>query len=206
MYIKDILRARRQSGGWPLSAGLSPPSSRSRRGSDRVRYLATSSGSGRSGSPRDHGQYRRASTVRRGGAELPRRSRPRITLAPSLSSPHCSRGRWASVIETEIMPWAISRADAVTRFRCARHYRHTPRRRRGRAELDDYDGGCATFTGEAVRTEPNRSSDPGSYAFRHQITPKCRSASSIASRFSCGHGTTSRSWRARSASRSVAMP
>ena len=38
------------------------------------------------------------------------------------------------------------------------------------------------------------------------IMPKCRSASSIASRFSGGHGSTRRLRRARSAPRSVAMP
>jgi hypothetical protein len=38
-----------------------------------------------------------------------------------------------------------------------------------------------------------------------QIMPKCRSASSIASRFSGGHGSTSRFRRARFAPRSVGM-
>jgi hypothetical protein len=41
---------------------------------------------------------------------------------------------------------------------------------------------------------------------RRQIMPKCRSASSIASRFSGGHGSMSRPRRARFAPRRVGMP
>jgi len=173
----------------PLSAGLSPPSSRFVRGLIAYRYLV--------------GTRRLRHQIWFGTLGLTTRSQ---TVSACIYGSPWRGGAAEAVIETEITPRAISRPDAVTRLRCARHYRHTSRRQRGRAELDDYEVVCATFTGEAVRAEPNRSSDHRSYAFRHQITPKCRSASSIASRFSCGHGSTSRSWRARSASRSVGMP